>query len=124
MPMLILWIVIALLAAVVAWLLIWRQRRAARELAAQRRHADALDTVSAWEPQATRVLRPGKHLAMLTVARGMPDYMVLTQVPLSRFIRVPQRNSYSEWLRRVGQLSPDLIICDRSSRVIAAVEVA
>jgi hypothetical protein len=44
-------------------------------------------------------------------------------VPLARFIKVPTRNSYAEWLRRAGQLCADLVVCDRHSHVVAVVEL-
>jgi hypothetical protein len=47
--------------------------------------------------------------------------MIFAQVPLARFIRVPRRHSYAEWLTRVGHLSADFLICDRASLVIGAV---
>jgi hypothetical protein len=82
-----------------------------------------LNTLIAWEPQATRVLTASERRAYMALVRALPEYMVLAQVPLARFIRVPTRHSYSEWLRRVGQLCPDLLICDASSQVVAVVEV-
>jgi hypothetical protein len=87
------------------------------------RPAEALDTLSAWEPQATRVLTAFERRAHGALQQALPEYVVLAQVPLARFIRVPKRRSYAEWLRRVGQLSPDLIVCDDDTQVIAAVEI-
>lgn len=84
---------------------------------------DALDTVLAWEPNATRILSNHERLAYALLTRALPEHMVLAQVPLSRFLRVPERYSYTEWLKRVGSLSADLLVCDRSSEVIAVVEV-
>jgi len=125
MPMSALWIVLVLaFAALIAGLSLWRKRRLAALAAAQRRRTEDLDTLSSWEPQPTRVLRPGEQLAMVVLSRALPDYVVLAQVPLARFIRVPQRHSYTEWLRRVGQLSPDLLVCDPTTQVLAAVEVS
>ena len=49
--------------------------------------------------------------------------MILAQVPLQRFIKVPTRYSYSEWLRRVGQINADFVVCDRHSQVLAIVEI-
>ena len=49
--------------------------------------------------------------------------MVLAQVPLSRFLRVPTRRSHAEWLQRVGHVSVDLLLCDRSSQVLAAIDL-
>ncbi|NBD20914.1 DUF2726 domain-containing protein [Aquabacterium fontiphilum] len=86
-------------------------------------HDDALDTLAAWEPVATRVLKTPEREAYQVLRRALPDHIILAQVPLARFIKVPTRNSYSEWLRRVGSLCADLVVCDMSSQVVAVVEV-
>jgi len=85
--------------------------------------SDALDTLAAWPPQATRVLTSVERDAYERLRNALPAHIILAQVPLARFIKVPTRNSYAEWLRRVGQLCADLVICDRYSQVIAVVEI-
>ena len=87
------------------------------------RSMDALDTVVGWPPQATRVLTPAERKAWFVLRTALPDHMILAQVPLSRFMKVPTRNSYSEWLRRVGLKSVDIVVCDAASQVIAVVDV-
>lgn len=84
---------------------------------------EPLDTLASWEPMATRVLTTSERDAYLTLRKAMPDHIVLAQVPLARFIKVPTRNSYSEWLRRAGSLCADLVVCDAASQVIAVVEI-
>jgi hypothetical protein len=84
---------------------------------------DRLDTLAAWPPQATRILTTHERLAYSTLLRAFPDYMVLAQVPLSRFLKVPTRHSHAEWLRRVGNLCADLLVCDMASQVIAVIIV-
>jgi len=84
---------------------------------------DRLDTVAAWPPKTTRVLTTAERLAYGTLVRAMPGYMILAQVPLARFLKVPTRHSYSEWLRRLGNQCADLIVCDMASEVIAVVNV-
>ena len=105
------------LIGIVWWL---RQRsRAARAGEA----ADRLDTVADWPPAATRVLTSGERLAYKLLARALPGHMILAQVPLARFLKVPTRHSYSEWLRRLGNQCADLVVCDMASEVIAVVSV-
>lgn len=87
------------------------------------KRVEALDTVAAWPPEATRVLTLKERKAQLVLQQALPEYTVLAQVPLARFIRVPTRNSYHEWMRRVGQICADLVVCDTVSQVIAVVEV-
>ncbi|HJV61760.1 MAG TPA: DUF2726 domain-containing protein [Albitalea sp.] len=111
--------VVFLLALALVW---WGVRsRAARR--SDPHPGDNLDTVAGWPPQATRVLTSAERQAYDLVRSALPAHMVLAQVPLQRFLKVPTRNSYAEWLRRVGQLSVDLLVCDRHSQVIAAIEV-
>lgn len=82
-----------------------------------------LDTLIGWEPVATRVLTTSEREAWHILRKALPEHMVLAQVPVARFIKVPTRNSYSEWLRRVGSLCADLVVCDAASQVVAVVEI-
>ena len=111
-----------LISALLTLLLFARRRRAATD-AGRAADSEVLDTVQAWPPQAVRVMTLPERLAYGTLRRALPRHLVLAQVPLSRFISVPPSNSYSQWLTRVGRLNVDLLVCDSSSKVIAAVEV-
>jgi hypothetical protein len=105
-------------ALLLTWLLARR-----RSMSAARKADEALDTVQAWPPQAVRVLTLPERRAYDTLRKALPGRLVLAQVPLARFISVPTRNSYSDWLTRVGRLSADLLVCDHSSRVVAAIDI-
>ena len=85
--------------------------------------AERMDTLAAWPPEATRVLRSPERLAFSTLKLALPGYMILAQVPIARFLNVPKRNSYAEWMRRLGSQCVDFVICDVTSQVIAVVEV-
>lgn len=84
---------------------------------------DPSDTLQAWVPTATRVLTKPERDAYHVLRKALPEHVLLAQVPLARFLRVPTRNSYNEWLRRVGSLCADIVVCDGTSQVIAVVEV-
>ncbi len=117
-----LWLVGLFTAGLVgAWWAL-RQRTTGRGRGAERA-ADQLDTLIDWGPTATRVLTSNEREAWHVLRKALPDHMVLGQVPVARFIKVPTRNPYSEWLRRVGSLCADLVVCDAQSQVIAVVEV-
>ena len=109
------------LAVVSLTAVLWLRRRAStpRAMLAD----DSLDTVQAWPPQAVRVMTLGERQAYEILRRALPGHVVLAQVPLSRFISVPTRFPYSQWLQRAGRLGVDLLVCDFSSRAVAAVEV-
>ena len=110
----------ALSAACLTWA-VMRPRRTAAAPAPQRE--DSMDTIQAWPPQAVRVMTLGERQAYEVLKRALPGYVILSQVPLSRFISVPTRNPYQKWLQRAGRLAVDLLVCDSSSRAVAAVEV-
>jgi hypothetical protein len=113
----------ALLAALLLLpLLIWRRRQARTTTRADPRR-EALDTVQAWPPEAARVLTVDERQAYDLLRQALPGFLVLAQVPLSRFLRVPTRHSYSEWMQRVGGLSADLLVCDAGSRVLAVIDI-
>lgn len=111
--------IVLVLALVLLWIL---QRRRGRD---DTRGDDGarIDTVVGWPPTATRILTSAERLAYSTLVRAAPGYMVLAQVPLARFLKVPTRYSYSEWLRRLGNQCADLVLCDMASEVLAVVAV-
>lgn len=114
---------VALAAALVLLLsVIFMRRKPERSRAKSSRH-DALDTVASWQPEAARVLTASERKAFETVRKALPSHMVLAQVPLSRFLRVPTRHSYSQWVSRVGCLNADVVICDAASQVLAVVDI-
>ncbi len=115
-----LWLVVAGVA-VGGFVLFDRRRQAAKGALEAKRERDSLDTVTGWPPEATRLLTSGERAAFSVLVKALPECRIFPQVALSRFIRVPRRNSYSEWLVRVGNLSVDFVVCDRASLVIAAV---
>jgi hypothetical protein len=118
---------VAALALLVLWW--WLRRRGSHDAepgelsGARDKRVEALDTVTGWPPEPTRVLNHAERKAHALLVRAVPECLILAQVPLARFIRVPTRNSYHEWMRRVGQLCADLIVCDEGAQVLAVVEV-
>ena len=116
-------IVVLVLVVGVAALLLVRRRQNAPPVKKKAWSMESLDTVAAWPPEATRVLTVAERKAYSALRSGLPEHIILAQVPLSRFMKVPTRNSYSEWLRRVGLMSVDMVICDSSSQVIGVVDV-
>jgi hypothetical protein len=84
---------------------------------------EALDTVQDWKPEAARVLTVAERRAYDLLRNALPGFLVLAQVPLSRFVRVPTRQSHAEWMQRVGGLSADLLVCNAGSRVLAVIDI-
>lgn len=113
------WVLVAIVAALAVFL--WRRQRVPPD--DTDKEADRLDTLAAWPPTAMRILTLAERTAYKTLVRALPEYMILAQVPLARFLKVPTRYSYEEWLRRLGNQCADLVVCDMSSEVIAVVNV-
>jgi hypothetical protein len=101
-------------------LLMWRR---GRERPQQSKKHEALDTVTDWPPTSVRVMTVAERESYELLRRALPGIMVLAQVPLARFVRVPTRHSYNEWMQRVGTLSADILLCDSGSKVLAVVDV-
>jgi hypothetical protein len=110
----------AALALLITYVLMRRRPSKSRRNAT---HNDALDTVADWPPEAARVMTTPERKAYEITRRALPQQMVLSQVPLSRFLRVPTRHSYSQWVSRVGCLNADLVVCDQGSHVLAVIDV-
>lgn len=112
----------ASLALLLAWLGLRISRQGA-ETARRAQAAESLDTVAAWPPSGVRVLTIAERQAYDLLKRAMPGFMVLAQVPLSRFVRVPTHHAYADWMVRVGALNADLLLCDGGSRVLAVIDI-
>ncbi|HMO47435.1 MAG TPA: DUF2726 domain-containing protein [Rubrivivax sp.] len=114
--------VLAACSTLVLLALLIRQRRRAGARRPDARR-DALDTVQDWKPEAARVLTIAERRAYELLRSALPGFLVLAQVPLSRFVRVPMRHSHAEWMQRVGSLSADLLVCNGGSRVLAVIDI-
>jgi hypothetical protein len=115
------WLIVGLLVvAVCGWL--WWSRRPTYAAGGQPPE-ERLDTLAGWPPQAMRVLSVPERMVLSALSRALPEYMVLAQVPIARFVRVPKRNSYVEWLRRLGTQCADIVVCDMTASVVAVIEI-
>ena len=113
-------IALAVAAALVLLLSFLAGRR--RRPAAQRPgRKDAADNALAHTPVPARVLTVAERQAHTLLRQAMPGYLVLAQVPLSRFLSV--KTNQSDWLQAISGLSADLLLCDSGSRVLAVIDV-
>ena len=117
---------LALLACVVALVavigvMLTRAKRMKDAEEGAKRARDDMDTVASWPPECTRLLTGGERSAHEVLVKALPECLIFAQVPLARFIKVPRRHSYAEWLTRVGHLCADFVLCDRASMVFGVV---
>ena len=109
------------LAAVLVLLVSFLAGRRRRVPAQRHGKKDAPDSVLAHTPVAARVLTVAERQAHTLLRQAMPGYLVLAQVPLSRFLSV--KTNQSDWLQAISGLSADLLLCDSGSRVLAVIDV-
>lgn len=114
---------ISVLALFCALPLVWWLARRQGGTERQEAPAERLDTLAGWPPEPTRILRSSERLAFSTLKLALPGYLILAQIPIARFLTVPKRNSYAEWMRRLGNQCVDFVICDVTSQVVGVVEV-
>jgi Protein of unknown function (DUF2726) len=116
-------ILVSLVALLCALPLVWWLARTQGPPVRPEMTGERLDTLAGWPPEPTRILRSSERLAFSTLKLALPGYLILAQVPLARFLTVPKRNSYAEWMRRLGNQCVDFVVCDVTSQVVAVVEV-
>ncbi len=109
------------IAAILVLVLSFVAGRRRRPVARPSSRREAQDAAAEFTPQAARVLTVAERQAHTLLRQAMPGYLVLAQVPLSRFLGVPAKQS--EWLQAIAGLSADLLLCDSGSRVLAVIDV-
>lgn len=112
---------LALAAVLLLMLPLLAARRRRHMLERNRRASDHNTNTPRFSPMAVRVLTVAERQAHTLLRQAMPGYLVLAQVPLTRFLRVDSR--HAQWVQVVNGMSADLLLCDSGSRVLVVVEL-
>jgi Protein of unknown function (DUF2726) len=103
---------------------LWHTNRQTRRPPVERTRSGAAgDTLIAWPPEAARLMNDVEQEAYTLLRAALPNHLILAHVPVSRFVRVPTRQSYAEWMRRIGHTCVDLLVCDSNTKVLAVVDI-
>lgn len=54
---------------------------------------------------------------------ALPEYIILSQVQLSRFLGVKKGFNFHQWNNRINRMSIDFLICNKDFNIITAVEL-
>ena len=54
---------------------------------------------------------------------ALPDYVVLPQVGLSRFLGVKKGSNFGHWFNRINRMSVDFLVCTKDFKIISAIEM-
>jgi Protein of unknown function (DUF2726) len=82
-----------------------------------------VDTVTG-APTATRPLNSGERKAWRLLHRATPpNYILMSQVAIARFVKVSHRTSYRAWYDKIGHRCVDFLICDAEGEAIVVIEL-
>lgn len=113
---------INVIGAVVAVLALWL---VARLLLGRRSESGnpEVDTL-AGSPTATRPLSAGERKAYRLLHRATPpNYILMSQVAIARFVKVSHRTSYRAWYDKIGHRCVDFLICDAEGEAVVVIEL-
>jgi very-short-patch-repair endonuclease len=70
-----------------------------------------------------RLLTQPEQVLYHRLVKALPNHIVLAQVQVSRVLGVKKGSRFHEWNNRINRMTYDFVICDKSSAVIAAIEL-
>lgn len=70
-----------------------------------------------------KILSSPEQILYHRLVAALPDYIILSQVQVSRVLGVKKGFNFHEWNNRINRLSYDFIICSKDLTVVAAVEL-
>jgi very-short-patch-repair endonuclease len=76
-----------------------------------------------WPFYAKKPLSPPEQILYFRLVEALPDYIVLAQVQLSRFLGVKHGHNYQSWSNRINRMSADFVICKKDASIVAVIEL-
>jgi hypothetical protein len=76
-----------------------------------------------WPFSLRRPLTEPEQVLYFRLHQALPDYMVLAQVGLSRFLAVRRGHNARDWYNRISRMSVDFLVCTKDASVVAAIEL-
>ena len=76
-----------------------------------------------WPFYTKKPLSTPEQVLYFRLKKALPEYEVLAQVQLSRFLGVKKGNNYQSWLNRINRMSADFVICSRDFSIVAVIEL-
>lgn len=76
-----------------------------------------------WPFYAKKPLSPPEQILYFRLVEALPDYIVLAQVQLSRFLGVKKGHNYQSWSNRINRMSADFVICKKDASIVAVIEL-
>ncbi|MBF4991342.1 DUF2726 domain-containing protein [Methylophilus sp. QUAN] len=76
-----------------------------------------------WPFYAKKPLSPPEQILYFRLLEALPDYIILAQVQLSRFLGVKKGHNYQSWSNRINRMSADFVICKKDASIVAVIEL-
>lgn len=73
--------------------------------------------------EQTRPLTEREQVLYWRLRNVLPDQMVLSQVAVSRILRVEKGHDFRAWLNRVNRMTVDFLVCLPDGTIVAAIEL-
>jgi very-short-patch-repair endonuclease len=88
-----------------------------------KKRASFLSGSAPWPFYVKKPLTQPEQVLYHRLVATMPDYIVLSQVQLSRVLGVKKGFNFYEWNNRINRMSLDFLVCLKDSTVVAAIEL-
>lgn len=115
------YIVGALVAAMVLLLVairLWAGGRSNDDKISSRQDAKRI-----WPFYAKRPLTEVEQALYHSLAKALPEHIILAQVQLSQLLGVRKGYNFQEWFNRINRLSVDFVVCTHDANVLAVIEL-
>lgn len=80
-------------------------------------------SAGAWPFSLRRPMTEPEQELYHRLCKALPDYIVLAQVGLSRFLAVRRGHDARDWYNRINRMNVDFLVCTRDAEVVAAIEL-
>jgi very-short-patch-repair endonuclease len=84
----------------------------------------SIDDMKVWPYVARELMTAPERELYRRLQQALPDYLIFSQVQLSRIIDVAPEAQKQAWLNRINRMSVDFVICATDgAKILAAIEL-
>ncbi|HNL35764.1 MAG TPA: DUF2726 domain-containing protein [Agitococcus sp.] len=84
----------------------------------------SVDEMKVWPYVARELMTAPERELYGRLRQALPDYLIFSQVQLSRIIDVAPEAEHQAWLNRINRMSVDFVICAADgAKILAAIEL-
>ncbi len=85
---------------------------------------ESVDDMKVWPYVVRELMTAPERELYRRLQQALPDYLIFSQVQLSRIIDVAPEAQKQAWLNRINRMSVDFVICATDgSKILAAIEL-